>query len=1160
MLRMNIFRVFQNTFVVVLLCVYCMKCDEKSGASAAVQSNNAAAPSGNVDNVEKSDITAKKTLEFNGNRNQHVPGSNDRTHFNGGVARGSQFLISKQSACAEDVRRICDESLLRNNFAVLECVQNYKKTEEAELSPECHHLLWAYKRNSTKDIRFAEAAQQVCSEEISKFTDCGGQDEESGHLLSCLMDAQDNITNPRCKQFLTKMESIVFSDYRLIYKFADACDKDIQKFRCGRLETNDNSPHSQGSTIECLSKNPKDLSSNCQHEILRVAELQSEDFHLDRPLFFACRVDRDRYCDSVSSGDGRVYRCLIRHKMEKDFSQLCREKLTQRQQLSAFDYKINKGLAKACREDIRTYRCRDETSKNREIRLAQILRCLENVVHKGDTVAGECQAEMMDHRRSLMDDYHLSPNVVSACKDEIEKFCGERLEGNSRTIHCLMNHARTTTRKNKRLSKGCKRELEELIREVNPGGDWRVDPALKEACGSVVNVACRDTTKPGEGRVLSCLMDTIGTNYMTEDCEDKLLQIQYFVARDYRLDPMLYKNCQQDAKRLCNAGENWAEDPQKLGPERGPILPCLFRYTYHPKEDQKLAVHCSQEVKRVMRQRAISVDLHPEIETACLNDLANACLEKVNKGEELECLQQKLEELSSDCRSAISNYTEEEAEHIELNSLLFRACQPYVKQYCEEYLTRDVDEGNIIQCLLQHKNENNLRSNHKCYTYLEHFQLISLKDYRFTFKFKEACKKDVVQYCKTVKTKPQVVMCLSEIVRNDSLQDQPHRISRECRQQLRVELFQRNEDIRLDPNLEDSCRSDREKYCHDVAPGNAQVLECLKDHQKVLTGPCYRLLFTRQIKDTYDNGVDYVLMTVCRNMLKLYCDSDPADVLSCLRDKKDDIKFDPKCRGVVLKRLAQQNQDYRLNSRLRKACFMDINKFCSKLLKGPAVEDDRALEGKVIGCLKDEFINQKLSSSCEEEVGEIIKESQLDYRQDPLLMEACKDEISHLCSSLSDSDGKGEVEECLKVQFQTSKITNILCRRQIAKLIQEGSADIHVDPILFKACILDIHHFCANVPAGKGKQLKCLLDASQKSGLLLQEDCRTMLTKRVQMFHSASQLAPVENINDIVIQVIGSPARNYFIIVGLAVVGSIFIGGLFCGRVTKRVHYEMKRK
>lgn len=80
-------------------------------------------------------------------------------------------------------------------------------------------------------------------------------------------------------------------------------------------------PHSQGETIECLSKQTEHLKEVCRHEILRIAELQGDDFHLDRPLFFACREDRERFCEKVEAGEGRVYRCLMRHKMERDMSQ-----------------------------------------------------------------------------------------------------------------------------------------------------------------------------------------------------------------------------------------------------------------------------------------------------------------------------------------------------------------------------------------------------------------------------------------------------------------------------------------------------------------------------------------------------------------------------------------------------------------------------------------------------------------------------------------------------------------------------------------------------------------------------------------------------------------------------------------------------------------------
>lgn len=1072
--------------------------------------------------------------------------------------------LAKDPVCAEDIARICDKSILHNNFAVLDCAQNSKKDEFSDLSVGCQHLLWDFKHNLTKDDRFVEAAKQVCGRDMEKFPECSPDKNMAGHTLSCLMDVQENITSLQCKQFLTKMENIVFSDYRLIYKFTLACDGDIQRQSCGRLDggTEDAVPHSQGATIECLSKGAGELSAPCQHEILRIAEIQSEDFHLDRVLFFACREDRERLCLNIQAGDGRVYRCLMQHKGDKDMSHDCYEQLTRRQKLVMLDYKVSRGMAKSCREDIRAYRCREDTSKNREIRLAQILVCLENAQHKGYPVAGECQAEMLDHRRSLLEDYRLSANVVHACEEDIRKFCNERLEVNGRTIHCLMDHARPTTRKKKRISESCKRELEELVAQTDAGEDWRADPALKEACQPVVDVGCKNL-RAGEGRVLSCLMDNIGTDHMTEDCEEHLLQIQYFVARDYRLDPKLYQNCHEDARTFCSASENWATDPQEMGPKRGPLLPCLFRYTFHPLVDRKMSSACVREVRRVMRQRAVSVDLHPEIEVACVVDLADRCLEKVKKGEEIVCLQDNLESLSADCKNAIRNYTEEQAEHAELNTLLYKACEPFAKKYCEDIMTNDVDQGDIMQCLLQHKNDYAIRSESKCRAGLEHFQLISLKDYRFSFKLKEACKKDVVELCKASTTKTEVVSCLSLAVRDDTLADRPQRVSKECRHQLRVELIQRNEDIHLDPELERACKIDLKKFCPVVSSGNAQVLECLKDFQRSLSPDCYTKVFNRQREEMLDNGVDYTLMTACKRMLKVFCDGDDTvNALACLKQNKADPKFDPVCRGVVVRRMAQQNMDYRLNPALRKACLPDIQKFCHKVLTPNSENDDHAYEGKVISCLKDRFQGRRLRPLCEKEISSIISEAQLDVRQDPILSEACKDEIKMLCPDQDDEQGGGQVEECLKVKFQNTLIKNPRCRQQVAKLIQEGSADIHVDPLLFKACAMDIQHFCASIPPGQGRQMKCLMDAAQSTATAqqLQEHCRSMLNKRLQMFEFARKEAPPENVQDVMDQIVSSPSRNYFAVVGLAIVGSIFIGGLFCGRVTKRVHYDIKRK
>ena len=57
----------------------------------------------------------------------------------------------------------------------------------------------------------------------------------------------------------------------------------------------------------------------------------------------------------------------------------------------------------------------------------------------GTDINGDCQAEMHDMRRSLMEDYQISPDIVNSCNEEIIE-CGMHREG--KTLHCLMSLAR----------------------------------------------------------------------------------------------------------------------------------------------------------------------------------------------------------------------------------------------------------------------------------------------------------------------------------------------------------------------------------------------------------------------------------------------------------------------------------------------------------------------------------------------------------------------------------------------------------------------------------------------------------------------------------------------------------------------------------------------
>lgn len=129
-----------------------------------------------------------------------------------------------------------------------------------------------------------------------------------------------------------------------------------------------------------------------------------------------------------------------------------------------------------------------------------------------------------------------------------------------------------------------------------------------------------------------------------------------------------------------------------------------------------------------------------------------------------------------------------------------------------------------MDCLIAHKNDADLRKDLRCRAAIEHFQIISLKNFHFTTKFKEACRPFVQRFCSSSATKNEVVACLSEVMRNDTIKAQRHQIPKECRHQVKAQLYQQRESMQLDPKLANACKRELEQFCEDQK-GPGQVNE-----------------------------------------------------------------------------------------------------------------------------------------------------------------------------------------------------------------------------------------------------------------------------------------------------------------------------------------------
>ena len=189
--------------------------------------------------------------------------------------------------------------------------------------------------------------------------------------------------------------------------------------------------------------------------------------------------------------------------------------------------------------------------------------------------------------------------------------------------------------------------------------DWQADPVLEDACDEVVSAVCPPGHDQDQDNVMSCLMEQLskGSPAMTTMCSEVLMQIHYFLAREIIIDDQLYKACNKDAVLMCKGAPNWHQT--KENPNNLFVFPCLVRNLYNDEDDDdededldnytdkdegySLSDECVGEVERTLKQRAMSVNLHPDIEQNCRKFLHTVCLSHVEPGQELGCLQENIQ-------------------------------------------------------------------------------------------------------------------------------------------------------------------------------------------------------------------------------------------------------------------------------------------------------------------------------------------------------------------------------------------------------------------------------------------------------------------------------------------------------------------------------------
>jgi len=222
-------------------------------------------------------------------------------------------------------------------------------------------------------------------------------------------------------------------------------------------------------------------------------------------------------------------------------------------------------------------------------------------------------------------------------------------------------------------------------------------------------------------------------------------------------------------------------------------------------------------------------------------------------------------------------------------------------------------------------------------------------------------------------------------------------------------------------------------------------------------------------------------------------------------------------RQYVASWLAYCAADYRLNYKLNKECFHDVEMLCVHACDKLLEAGSQTCGGTVLKCLS-ENVDKLKSKACKDEVFYFQKREVADIQLDVPLQQACKEDLAQLCPSVSKdyaktlsclrNDRDALSPECKdeELRFSTMEVRCIPFQRNQNRPVPPGlqslscrgilpgsdvcatlscsfapvpcscgqASDIRLTPTLMNACGLELQHFCRGVPPGGGKSFRCL--------------------------------------------------------------------------------------
>jgi len=578
------------------------------------------------------DITEKRRQCLMDNR-ARVSWTCQSRLFKENAERSDDWRLSARlfQSCYNDKMRFCKD-VEAGGSKVKDCLEDNR--EKSGFSPVCKEQVDKMIQARSQNFMLDYDIKTGCKEDIEKL--CQYEKDiakdlqtDDASVINCLQDFRDELVTNACKKQVHKTIQRDATDIRFNAPLSNACVDDRTTF-CKDV------PPGDARVIRCLQDNRASLSFSCRATLFDQEVMMAESIDFQVPLKKACEGVLKKHCAEIEHTHGLAIECLLDHTDDETATTECKREIKRLQLKSSEDYRLNYRLQRACELDVDQL-CPDACDKfSYDVCGGKVYQCLSDKESKIQNEA--CKKELFRYQQQETKDYQLDKPLADKCKADVEKFCSNLPKGDDsgRVHECLYEHI-------KELSDECRIE-EQKIQKLK-AKDVRLQPGVMQSCSEEIAMVCKGI-KPGNGRILDCLIANLESSDYSPACEEKTKKILQKQEKDFSLNFQLATSCKKNAEELC-------ADKQGKGHRDAAVLTCLV------ENESSLDDTCSTQVSKLLRNALWAYRQGAMLTSACDAD-ANICKSQLKRpgkvGKIGLCLSQKVlngKDMNADCKKLV---------------------------------------------------------------------------------------------------------------------------------------------------------------------------------------------------------------------------------------------------------------------------------------------------------------------------------------------------------------------------------------------------------------------------------------------------------------------------------------------------------------------------